>query len=858
MIRPSMALPVGSSPASGRWPRQALLVAFLGGSVSVALSAMAMWRNHEARDEEFAAQSAALLAATNEHMDQAVGATRALQAFWNSSHEVEASEFERFAHTLIAQYAHVEGLLWIERVAPEERSAWRRRTELSNGRPIDIVDVRGASVLEARDCWPITLHHPRSATRWALGLDVQTLVGAGVELARPAPANDAQPLVVALAELDLGVDMPPDETRRALIALPARADAGPARSNAGAHVGWVAVVLRVEQMARDAAQHVGVEHLRVSIEPHRDLRALGAFEARGALEPGPADWTAVVRAEPGYATRPTDYTPWAMLALGLAFSALLAQRVRTLELRREALSHANAELYTEVAGRHSVETKLRETQRALATLVANLPGVAYRCSNTPEWRMEFISDGCAALTGHPARDFLDGIVHFGRDVIHSDDRAYVWNGVQQALDRHRPFQLVYRISTAAGQTKWVWEQGRGVYSRADELLAIEGLISDITERKLAEEGLKREMRFVEAIIDSLPGNFYVFEESGRFLRWNANVEKVTGFAPLELAAMNPLDFFDGADRLRVERAVRQVFEEGRTIVDARLRTKAGVTIPFHFTGVLFSHDGARYLVGVGIDVSERDRALAEQALVRAQLLHTSKLESLGVVASGVAHDFNNMLTVVLASAGLAQSSIDPSSDAHSFLQQILSASQNASEITRQLLTLARGEAALRGPVDVSEVVRAVEKLLRSSIKRRVQIEYELASGLPTVHAEPAQLRQLVVNLALNAGEACLERGGVVRIATGQRSYESADLAPPAFRGVKRTGPHVYVEVRDDGSGMDAATLEHLGEPFFTTRVAGRGLGLAAVLGILKTHGGWLELESAPGKGTLARACIPAP
>jgi PAS domain S-box-containing protein len=852
-----MALPVGSEPASERWPRQAVLVALLGGSVSVALSAMAMWRNHEARREEFVAQSAALLAATNEHMHQAVGATRALQAFWNSSRAVEPAEFEAFAHTLIAQYAHVEGLLWIERVAPQERSAWRRRAELASGQSIDIRNSRGASVVADRECWPITLHHPRGPSRWALGLDVRTLVGPDVELVRPSPATDAQPLVVALAGLELGPSLPGDEARRALVALPARGRASLSDATGPPHVGWVAVVLRVEQMARDAAQHVGVANVHVTIEPFRDGREPGAFEARGPLLPGPPDWTVVARAQSGYATRPTDYTPWAMLALGLGLSGLLAQRVRTLELRREALSRANAELYTEVAGRHSVETKLRETQRALATLVANLPGVAYRCSNAPDWPMEFISDGCAALTGHPARDYLDGIVRYGRDVIHVDDRDYVWNGVQQALERHRPFQLVYRIVTSNGQLKWVWEQGRGVYSRADELLAIEGLLSDITERKLAEEGLKREMRFVETIIDSLPGNFYVFDEGGRFLRWNANVEKVTGFAPLELAAMNPVDFFAGADRERVARAVTQVFEEGRTALDARLRTKDGGSIPFHFTGVLFSYDGARYLVGVGIDVSERERALAEQALVRTQLLHTSKLESLGVVASGVAHDFNNMLTVVLASAGLAQSSVDPSSDAHAFLQQILSASQNASEITRQLLTLARGEAAPRGPTDVTEVVQALEKLLRSSIKRRVRIEYELVNGLHPIQAETAQLRQLIVNLALNAGEACLERGGVVRIATGERSYESADLTPPAFRGQKRAGRHVYVEVLDDGAGMDAATLERLGEPFFTTRVAGRGLGLAAVLGILKTLGGWLELESAPGKGTLARACIPA-
>lgn len=843
----SMALPVGSVPASERWPRQAVLVAIAGGSLSVGLTGLSVWRARQAVHDEFAADSVSLIDAANERMETAAAVARALRSKWLDRDAPTAGDFAGAAGAALASAPHVEALLWCDRVALGEREAWAQRASATAGHDVVVRNLDGAAP-RATYSWPIAFVHPPSPGASPLGLDVGALFADGAALdALARSVGDApQSTVTKWGDAPTCVLL--------AYSVPSRADATvPSNTRS-----LVAAVVNIDELAASASAPSWARGLSLAIGPASPGASGATLERSGALALGPAGWSVRVRATADFAAGRDKYTPWALLALGLALTALLTQRLRALELRTRALSHANAELYSEIGERHTAETRLRETQRALATLVANLPGVAYRCANAPDWPMEFISDGCAALTGHPARDFIDGNVSFGKDLIHPDDRAYVWNGVQQAIDSHRPFQLVYRIVTSAGQIKWVWEQGRGVYSRADELLALEGLINDITERKLAEEGFKREMRFVEAIIDSLPGNFYVFDESGRFLRWNQNVERVTGFSPLELAAMGPNDFFDGEDRERVERAVRQVFEEGRTIVDARLKTKSGPSIPFHFTGVLFSHDGARYLVGVGIDVSEREQALAEQARVREQLLHTSKLEGLGVMASGIAHDFNNMLTVVLANASMAQSAVEPGSEAHNLLEQTLNATQNASEITRQLLSLARGDSHARGPVALSDLVRSLEKLLRSSIKRRVQVEYQLAPDLPPVQADAAQLRQLALNLALNAGEACLERGGTVVIATGERSLEAADLTPRAFRGTKSTGRHVFLEVRDDGSGMDAATLARLGEPFFTTRVAGRGLGMAAVLGILAIHGGWLELESTPGSGTTVRACLPAP
>ena len=251
-----------------------------------------------------------------------------------------------------------------------------------------------------------------------------------------------------------------------------------------------------------------------------------------------------------------------MLVAGLALSTMLAWYIRGTEQRARSLTKANAGLFTEIADRHAVENELRETQRARETLLANLPGLAYRCRNDKDWSMTFISDGVIPLTGFTPADFLTNKVSFGHRVIHADDRERVWSEVQEALDRHRPFKTEYRIVTAYGDERLVWEQGRGVYSRAGELLALEGLITDVTDRVHAEENLRREKEFADAIIESLPGAFYVFDDQGRFVRWNKNLERISGYSAVELTRLHPLDFFTIEDHALVARAIQEVFERG--------------------------------------------------------------------------------------------------------------------------------------------------------------------------------------------------------------------------------------------------------------------------------------------------------
>jgi signal transduction histidine kinase len=251
--------------------------------------------------------------------------------------------------------------------------------------------------------------------------------------------------------------------------------------------------------------------------------------------------------------------------------------------------------------------------------------------------------------------------------------------------------------------------------------------------------------------------------------------------------------------------------------------------------------------------AQREQLQASQA----QLLQVQKLESLGVLAGGIAHDFNNLLTAILGGASTASFVLPPDSPAQPHLHDTILAVRRAADLTRQLLAYSgKGRFDVR-PVDLSTVVREIARLLETSVPRNVQIHLELSDALAAVEADVVQLQQVVMNLVINGGEAIGDRSGTVFVTTSERTLDEAS-AQGVFAGQGvAPGRYVHLEVRDSGSGMDAATREKIFDPFFTTKFAGRGLGLAAVLGIVRAHRGAIQVDSSPGHGTTFAILLPA-
>jgi len=264
------------------------------------------------------------------------------------------------------------------------------------------------------------------------------------------------------------------------------------------------------------------------------------------------------------------------------------------------------------------EEALRESERRLATLLSNLPGMAYRCRNDQDWTMEFVSEGCLELTGYRPEELVNNRVISYAQLIHPDDRQDVWDQVQSALQEQRPFRLLYRILTATGQEKWVWEQGRGVFDDAGELQALEGFITDISERRQAEEALQAERNLLRTLIDNLPECIYVKDRQAHFVLNNVAHAQVMGaLTPDEVRGKWDFDFFPPeqasafyADDMAVISSGRAILQREEPVFDQVLRENrwySTTKVP------LRDRDGRIVgLVGIARDITEQKRA--EEAL----------------------------------------------------------------------------------------------------------------------------------------------------------------------------------------------------------------------------------------------------
>lgn len=276
----------------------------------------------------------------------------------------------------------------------------------------------------------------------------------------------------------------------------------------------------------------------------------------------------------------------------------------------------------------------------------------------------------------------------------------------------------------------------------------------------------------------------------------------------------------------------------------------------HFHVSIFSPAPGRFAT-VTTDVTERKRAEEERRALDAQVQHAQKLESLGVLAGGIAHDFNNLLTAILGNADLALAAMSPEAPGRDCLEEISRVSRRAAELCRQMLAYSGKGRFHVEPVDLSRLVEEMSRMLEVAISKKAVLKYRFAPDLPAVEADATQIRQVVMNLIVNASEAIGDRSGVIAISTGLMDCDREYLAGTYVSEDLKEGPYVFLEVADTGCGMSRQTLARVFEPFFSTKFAGRGLGLAAVLGIVRGHRGAIKVYSEPGRGTTFKVLLPA-
>jgi PAS domain S-box-containing protein len=528
----------------------------------------------------------------------------------------------------------------------------------------------------------------------------------------------------------------------------------------------------------------------------------------------------------------TDSVDWLgvpLLVDGEAMGVLAVQtydrEVRLGPEERDLLVFVSEQVAAAITARRSAEA-LRESEARLRMAVEQLPAVLW----TTDEALRFTSSvgaGLAALGLRP------------NQVVGMSVGEYV-GGDRKVLRAHRRALAGESVSFDYSQ------EGRTFVMRVEPLrdsaAAVSGTIGialDVTEEKRAAARLRQ-------VIDLVPAFIFAKDPEGRFILANRALAEAHGTTVEGLLGKTVHDLGVDPDEARhfteddleVIRTGRrkQIPEERFTDATGRVRHLQTTKIPFTFSDT-------PALLGVAVDISERKAA--EETLRRA-----AKEESLTVLAGGVAHDFNNLLAAVLGHVSLTLAKLPPQSPARRHAEKAAATVERASDLTRQMLAYSgRGHFVIQ-PTDLGTLVQESLPLLKVTLPKSVRLETVLATEVPLVDADVGQIQQVVMNLVINAGEALGERGGTVTVSTGTREVRSGEERLWSVSSQPLSpGPYVQLEVRDDGPGMDEETVSRIFDPFFTTKFTGRGLGLAAVLGVMRGHRGGLHVESRPGEGT---------
>ena len=470
------------------------------------------------------------------------------------------------------------------------------------------------------------------------------------------------------------------------------------------------------------------------------------------------------------------------------------------------------------------------------------------------------SERWAAMLGY-TRDEIPPLLGRGSELVHPDDRPILKElHARRVAGAHGGSSAEYRMRTKFGEWRWILNRGKVVARAPDGTpLRMAGTHTDITDLKRAREELLRQEAIFRFIYEHAPVGLSWLKRREEFSRVvNPAHERITGVPAAKsrdttnyVSATHPEDrarqrvledrlYAGEIDHFSMEK--RYIHPDGHIVW-------AMITMHLHPDPVT----GDVQQVTTLVDIDELKRTEAERESLRLKMLETQKLESLGVLAGGIAHDFNNLLTVILGNATLARDDTELVDDR---LVQIEAAARRAADLCRQMLAYAGKGNFLIQRLDLSALVSDTANLLNVSISKKVRVTLDLATRLPAVSADASQLRQVVMNLVINASEAQGDHSGEIRVSTHLARPEPHTAAVVHSFDLP-DGDCVCLEVADTGQGMSTATLARIFDPFYTTKFAGRGLGLAAVLGIVRAHQGALTVDSAVGRGTTFRLFIPA-
>ena len=518
-----------------------------------------------------------------------------------------------------------------------------------------------------------------------------------------------------------------------------------------------------------------------------------------------------------------------------------------------------------LAGRDVTASRLAEekAQKAAETLSQYFTlSLDLLCIVNDEGSFIRLNPAWQDVLGYPIGELQSVRFH---ELVHPEDLDATLAAMRRLSSGGQPLDFQSRFRHADGS--WRWLEWRSV-SGGQGL--IYGVARDVTDRRLHELALREAERKAATSRERLLSvselahiGHFTIDVLHDSVEWTPELYRIFGRAPEHFQPSIPAvrDAIHAEDRATADKALSAARDSGqaqhfhfravRPSGELRhclsiVEVEGGSTLP------------AERVYGLVQDLTELRRAEEEQRKLEQQVMQSQKLESLGVLAGGIAHDFNNLLTSILGNADLASTELSPSNPARPYLDDIEKVSRRAADLCRQMLAYSGKGRFVVQPISLNEIVREMAHLLGVSISKKVVVKYNFFPDLPSVMADATQVRQVVMNLITNASEAIAEVSGVVTLSTGVMDCDDEYLkGVVGDSDLHPAGQYVFLEVSDTGCGMAPETLNRIFEPFFTTKFTGRGLGLAAVLGIVRGHKGALRVYSEKGRGTTFKILLPA-
>ena len=503
-----------------------------------------------------------------------------------------------------------------------------------------------------------------------------------------------------------------------------------------------------------------------------------------------------------------------------------------------------AELQSKIDELQRTEAMLRSTQARLQHLLSSSPAIIYTSEAKENFTATFVSENITEKLGYTPEEFLSE-PNFWLKRVHPDDKPHVFAEFNHLFQVGHHL-LEYRFRHRDGSYRWLRDEMKLVHNPQGGVEEIVGAWYDITERKKSEAQVEEQAALLDIATDAI----MVWDLENRILFWNKGAEHLYGWTALEAMNQNGYQLLGGKSISSLIEVKKVVLARGEWQGELHQITKNGkeALVASRWTLVRDERGVPKSILAVNTDITEQKK-------LESQFLRTQRLESIGTLASGIAHDLNNILTPILGAVQLLQIDLPP--DKRDLMLQMLeSNTKRGADLIKQVLSFARGFEGERGVVQVRHLINEIIAIAKETFPKSIEFFSDIPRDLQLIYGDTTQLHQILMNLSVNARDAMPEGGTLsIKAANVVVSEESARNQI----GNVKPGDYVMIQVRDTGTGIPPDVLDRIFEPFFTTKQPGKGtgLGLSTVIGIVKSHGGFICVESEVGEGTEFQVYLPA-